>query len=228
MNATRVLPESYLLYRHFDEARYRRATWIVILLGLLVFVACFALFNDLAGILRPGYQPVKHLHFELTLERLAILVRLLVPIAVVLILHEGIHALCLWLFTHERPTFVATFGGGGGIGVRSPSWYLRRNAFLVANMAPVCSMTLAGLLVLPMMSDTGISLLVFCISLNLAGSMSDVASSVYVYLHPPSAYITTDGRIYHDHKPESAARWKGQLRSAMEWVFARLKQSNGA
>ena len=55
------------------------------------------------------------------LERLVILARLLVPIAVVLVLHEGIHALCLWLFTHERPTFVATFGGGGGIGVIATS-----------------------------------------------------------------------------------------------------------
>ena len=227
MNATRVLPESYLLYRHFDETKYRRATWAVILLGLLVFMACFAFFDNLAGIVRPEYQSVEHLHFELTLERLTILARLLMPIAVVLFLHEGIHALCLWLFTHERPTFVATLAGGGGIGVRLPSWYLARNAFLVANLAPVCSITLAGLCLLPIMSHTGISLLVFCTSLNLAGSISDVVSSVYVYLHPPSAYIKTDGRIYHHHKPESVARWKQQLRSVMEWIFARLEQSNG-
>jgi hypothetical protein len=127
MKATRALPESYLLYRHFDDTRYKKATWAAIVLGLLVFVASFAFFNNLAGTLRPEYQPVEHLDFELTLERLTILLRLLVPVAVVLILHEGIHALCLWLFTRERPIFVATFEGVGGIGVRLPSWYLPPN-----------------------------------------------------------------------------------------------------
>ena len=121
MEATRVLPESYLLYRHFDDTKYKKATWVAIVLGLLVFVASFAFFNNLAGTLRPEYQPVEHLDFELTLERLTILLRLLVPVAVVL----------------------------------------------------------------------------------------------------------TDGRIYHHHKPESVARWKQQLRSLMEWVLARLEQSNG-
>jgi hypothetical protein len=228
MNATRFLPESYLLYHHFDETKYKRATWVLVVLGLLVFTASFAFFNNLAGTLHPEYQPVERLHFELTLERLTILLRLLVPIAVVLILHEGIHALCLWLFTHARPTFVATLEGVGGIGVRLPLWYLSRNAFLFANLAPVCSMTLAGLLLLALMPQTSVGLLVFCISINLAGSTSDVVSSIYMFLHPPSAYVTTDGRIYHPHRPESVARWKQLLRSIMEWFFARLEHSNGA
>jgi hypothetical protein len=227
MNATRVLPESFVLYRHFDEAKYRRAAWAVILLGLLAFTVCLDLLNNLAGMVRPEYRPIERLHFKVTLERLVILARLLVPIAVVLVVHEGIHAICLWLFTHERPTFVTTFGNGGGIGVRAPSWYLSRSAFLVANLAPVCLMTLVGLCLLPIVSHTGVSLLVFCLSLNLAGSIADVASSVYVYLHPPSVYITTDGWIYCHHRPESVARWKDQLRSAMEWVLARLEQSDG-
>jgi hypothetical protein len=225
MKATRVLPESYSLYHHFDDTKYEKATWVVIVLGLLVFAACFALFNNLAETLRPEYQPVKQLHFELTLERLTILLRLLAPLAIVLILHEGIHALCLWLFTHERPTFVATLGGVGGIGVRLPSWYLPRNIFLIANLAPVCLMTLAGLLLLLLMPQTGVGLLVFCTSLNLAGSTSDVVSSIYIFLHPPSAYVTTDGRIYHPHRPESVARWKQLSRSVIEWVFARLDTS---
>lgn len=226
MKATRVLPESYSLYHHFDETKYKKARWVVIVLGLLVYVASFALFNSLAERLHPEYQPVERLHIELTFERLIILLRLLVPVAVIAILHEGIHVLCLWLLTRERPTF-ATFEGVGGVGVRLPSWYLSRNAFLVANLAPVCSMTLAGLLLLPIVAHTGISLLVFCIALNLAGSITDVISSIYVYLHPPSAYVKTDGQIYHPQGPESVARWKQRLRSVMEWIFARLEQSNG-
>jgi hypothetical protein len=227
MKATQVLPESYLLYHHFDEAKYRKATWLVSALGLLAFVASFAFLNDLAGALHPEYRPVERLRFELTLERLVIVLRLLMPIAVILILHEGIHALCLWSFTHELPTFVATFRGLVGIGVKLPSWYLPRNVLLVASLAPVCLMTVGGLLLLPVVPSKGIRLWVFCISLNLAGSTSDVASSIYVCLHPPSSYINTDGRIYHPHGPETGPRWKRRLRSAMEWILARLEQLKG-
>jgi hypothetical protein len=223
MKATRVLPESYSLYHHFDVTKYKRATWVVILLGLIVFVASFAFLNNLAGRLHPEYQPVERLHFELTFERLVVLLHLLVPVAVILTLHEGIHALCLWLFTHERPTFVATFEGVGGFGVRLPSWYLSRNVFLIANLAPVCSMTLAGLLLLPMVAPPGIGLLVFSISLNIAGSISDVISSMYVCLHPPCAYIKTDGQIYRPPGPESVAGWKRWLRSGLEWILVRLE-----
>jgi len=227
MKATRVLPESYSLYHHFDVTKYKKATWVVIVLGLLVFVASFTFLNNLARTLRPEYQPVERLHFELTLERLIVVLRLLVPMAVIAIVHEGIHASCLWLFTHERPTFVATFEGVGGIGVRLPSWYFSRNAFLVANLAPVFSMTLAGLLLLPIVAHRGIGLLVFGLSLNLAGSTTDVISSIYVCLLPASVYVTTDGEIHLSQVGDGDPKWKRWLRSGMKWILARLEGANG-
>jgi hypothetical protein len=89
---TKVLPNTYALYRHFDETKYKKAVWVVIPLGGLVFWVSFGFFNSLAGILRPEYQTVERLHFQLSLERLIALFRVLLPVALVLILHECIHA----------------------------------------------------------------------------------------------------------------------------------------
>jgi hypothetical protein len=145
-----------------------------------------------------------------------------IPIVIVIILHEGIHALCLRLFTGEWPIVIASLEGLGGIAVRLPSWYLPRNAFLISNLAPVCTMTPVG--VAPF-TDSAPRIRESPGLLQRSqsrGSLPDLVSPLYVYLHPATAYITTDGRIYHHPRSESVARWKQQLRSLMEGRLARL------
>ena len=221
--AMQVLPPSYSLYRHFDETKYKKVTWVVILVGGLVFWVSFVFFNNLAGVLRPDYQIIERLHFQLNTDRLIALFRVLLPVALVLILHECIHAVILWLYTKERPTFIATFEGIGGIAVRMPSWYLSRNAFLIASLAPVCLITLAAPFLFLLVPHTVINTLVFCVALNFAGSLSDIVSSIYIYTQPATAYITTDGSLFHDQKSTNAPRWKRWIQIIIEWLLAKLK-----
>jgi NAD/NADP transhydrogenase beta subunit len=221
--ATQVLPQSYALYHHFDETKYKKAIWVVILLGGLAFWFSFVFFNNLAGLLRPEYQSVGRLHFQLSIERLIALFRVLLPVALVLILHESIHATLLWLYTKERPKIVTTFEGIGGIAVRMPSWYLSRNAFLIVNLAPVCLMTLATPFLILVVSNTVINTLVFCAALNLAGSLSDIISSAYIYSYPASTYLDTNGSIFHDQELLSVSNRKLWLRSGIEWFLTKLE-----
>jgi hypothetical protein len=221
--ATQVLPSSYALYRHFDETKYKKVTWVIIALGGLVFWISFVVFNNLAGILRPEYQIVERLQFQLSMERLIALFRVLLPVALVLILHEGIHAGLLWLYTKERPKIVATFEGIGGIAVRMPAWYLSRNAFLIINLAPVCLMTLAIPFLILVSPHTAINILVFCAALNFAGSLSDMISSAYIFSHPATTYLDTNGSLFHDQELLSIPSWKRWLRSAIEWFLTKLE-----
>ena len=221
--ATQVLPPSYSLYRHFDETKYKKVTWAVILLGGLVFWVSFIFFNNLAGVLRPDYQIVERLHFQLSVERLIALFRVLLPVALVLVVHEFIHAVILWLYTKERPTFVTTFEGIGGIAVRLPSWYLSRNAFLITDLAPVCLITLAVPIFLLVVPRSAINTLVFCAALNFAGSLSDIVSSVYVYSQPATAYLTTNGHIFHDQESLSVPSWKQWIQFTIEWLLTKLR-----
>jgi len=222
MKATRTLPETYVPYSNFRPSRFKRTLWVIWLFGLLVAAASFAFFSNLSSILRPEFQPMKRLHFEIpTLDRLRTLPTVAVSVAVILIVHEFIHALCLWILTRERPLIVAK---GGGLCVRLPSWYLSRNAFLISNLAPVCLITLAGLLLLPIVPQTSISLLVFCTAMNIAASTADMASSVYILLHPRSVYLDTDGTIYTSRSQGfERAKWRQRLRSSIEWILAKLE-----
>lgn len=224
--AMQVLPQSYVLYRRFDETKYKKAIWVVILLGGLAFWISFVFFNNLTEILRPEYQSVGGFHFQLSVERLIILLRLLPPVALVFILHEGIHVLFLWLYTKERPKIVATFQGIGGIAVRMSSWYLSRNTFLIVNLAPVCLMTLAFPFLLLLIPRAAINILVFCAALNVAGSLSDILSSVYIYLHPAATYLDTNGSFFHNQKLLSVPSWKGWLRSGIEWFLTKLESQH--
>lgn len=221
--ATKLLPRSYILYRHFDETKYKKAGWVVNLLGVLVFWVSFTFVNTLAGILRPDYQSVERFHFQLSPERLIILLRLLRPVAFVLILHEGIHALLLWLYTKEHPLFIATLKGIGGIAVRMPSWYFSRNAFLIVNLAPVCLMTLAVPFLILIVPRNAINMLIFCAALNVAASLSDIVSSIYIYSYPATIYLNTGGDFYSHQEQVNVPTWKRWLRLAIEWFLAKLE-----
>lgn len=221
--ATKVLPNTYLLYRHFDETKYKKAVWLVILLGGLVFWVSFGFFNSLAGILRPEYQTVERLHFQLSLERLIALVRVLLPVALILILHECIHAVLLWLYTKERPIFVVTVKGIGGIAVRLPSWYLSRNAFLIVDLAPVCLITLAVPFFILVMPLAVIGIVVFCAALNLAGSLSDIVSSIYICSFPATVYLNTNGYLYRDQEFLTVSGWRQWLQSTIDRLLAKLE-----
>ena len=221
VKATQTLPHSYVVYDSFRPSKWKRTLWAIWLLGLLVAGGSFTFLGSLASSVRPEFQP-KRLHFEVpTLERLCSISILVVALAALFAVHELIHILCLWGFTGERPVIVT---GGGGLAVRLPSWYLSRNEFLVANLAPVCLITVAGLLLLPLVPQTSISLLVFLTAMNFAGSTPDMASSVYILLHPPSIYLDTEGTIYTDgpQGSESVPKWKQRIRSFIESTLAKL------
>ena len=221
MKATQTLPHSYVVYNSFRPSKWRRALWAIWLLGFLVAGVSFTFFRSLAIFVRPEFQP-KRLHFEVpTLERLYSISILVVALAALFAVHELIHILCLWGLTGERAVIVAK---GGGLHVRLPSWYLSRNEFLVVNLAPVCLITISGLLFLPLVPHTNISLLVFLTAMDFAGSTPDMASSVYILLHPPSIYLDTEGTIYTDgpQGSESVSKWKQDIRSFIESILAKL------
>jgi len=220
--STQVLPEDYELYGDFRPEQFKKAIWAVSLVALVILVASYAFFFRLTSLFRPGFQSIKSLHFEISMERLWSVLTILVLLLVVFMLHELIHALCLWLYTGKRPVIRATLNGGGGFYVRLPAWYIPRNAFLVVNLAPVCLITLVGFLLIFVVEQSSLGLLIFCLAVHLAGTTGDLASSFFIFLQPASVYLTTDGMIYTKGS-EAMAHWKQKFRSALLMVLDLLK-----
>lgn len=182
----------------------------------------------LAELLRPEFQP-SPLRFEgLSPDRLTSILALVLLLIVVFAIHELIHALFLWLFTGHLPILVVA---GGGLAVRLPSWYIPRDQFLVTNLAPLWLMTFAGLLLVNIVPPKQISLLLFLTAMNMAGSIADLVSSAYLFLHPPSTYIETGAMEIYAHgptDPNPVPAWKLRLRSFVENEIARLDPTSGS
>ena len=227
MKATQTLPSTYILYRNFRPSSWRVTHWVTWIFGVALAGLSLGSLRRLAEILRPEFQP-KRLHLEVpTLERLGSILVLILFLAIIFAVHELIHAIFLWFFTGHRPTLVA---GGGGLALRLPSWYIPRDQFLVTNLAPFCLMSLAGLLLLPIVPQNQLSLVVFLTAMNMAGSIADITSSAYLLLHPRSIYVEAgqlgiylDGRI----GPNSVPAWKLRIRSSIEAAIARLDPRSG-
>jgi hypothetical protein len=227
MKATHVIPESYTLFGEFNPVRYKKAPWAAYPLSLLVAVASYFFFNNLVSILRPDFQSftIAHVHFEITIERLLIVLGLAVLILVLFSVHEGIHAFFLWIFTHARPRLVATLKGAGGFGISLPAWYLPRDAFLMTDLAPVVLITFAGMLLLMIVPAAYLRQLVFCIAIHLASSIGDIVSAIFVIFLPATAYMNTDGAVYTraSIEPEEVRGWQQYIRRLMEQILTKLE-----
>lgn len=227
MKATQTLPPTYIPYDNFRPSKWRKTHWVTWIFGIALTWPSYSVLRLIAKVLRPDFQP-HPLHFEVpTLERLGSILVTAFALAIVFAIHEFIHAIFLWLFTGHRPIIIA---GGGNLAVRLPSWYIPRDLFLVTNLAPFCIISLVGLLLLLVVPQRYISLTVFLTAMNMAGSIADITSSAYLFLHPPSIYLETEGTIYFDGLigPDSSLEWKLRIRSLIEAAIAKIDPINGA
>jgi len=100
----------------------------------------------------------------------------------------------------------------------SPGWYYPRNLFIIFALAPlflvspflyVLSYRVPPVCVIPVQD---------CFLFNIVGSIQDAVVAFFAALHPASALITWDGKIYHPWSEAGgkASRWSERLRSFLE------------
>ena len=112
----------------------------------------------------------------------------LVVMVGVILVHEGIHGLFFWLFTHRRPTF----GFKGYYAYASaPGWYIPRNPYLVVSLAPFVLMTLAGVWLMAVVSGGWIPPLLLLISMNAAGAVGDLMVAAWI-IGKPAWFLIQD------------------------------------
>ena len=176
IKATQKLPSTYIPYDKFKPSNWRKTHWVFWVFGIALAWASYSVLRFTAQALRPDFQPPPLGFTGPLLERLGSVLIIILPVAVVLTVHELIHFILLWCFTGHRPTIVA---GNGGFAVQLPNWYIPRDQFLLVNLAPFCIISLVGLLSLLVVPPRYLSLAVFLTAINIAASAADIVSSVY-------------------------------------------------
>lgn len=194
----REVPVGYMRTWRFDINQRREATYLSVW-GVVLMLAAWVGFLELARVLQPAAFP-KGVTFQIgsVMDSLLFIGELLGLFILMIVLHEGLHGLCFWAFTGERPKFAFKVYYASAA---APGWYFPRGQYLVTALAPLVGITLICLAVLAWLPAAlavpAFLLLVF----NTSGAVGDIWVALRLLVRPASTYIKDDGdRIeFYDH-----------------------------
>ncbi len=186
MRATQSLPDGYQKLGTIDISRDQRLLLILNVFGFILMVAAGWLFFRAIFWLRPS-DSIRGL---LALLRIGNLLEWAVLIGAILgltalhvILHEAIHGIFFWLFTHTRPRFA--FRGAYAYAA-APDWFIPRNLFLVTTLAPLVLISLAGLLMIGSLPPGWLLPTWLVVTMNAGGAVGDILVAGWLLIQPKS------------------------------------------
>lgn len=183
MHAVRELPENYRLYTRL-AIEDSRTLLIMNGLGVLLLVLFGTFFFQWTLRLRPQiFADGLTFSFSLLKTLLALGV-----IAVVLVLHEGIHGLGFVLLARVRPTFA--FKGAYAYAA-APGWYLPRGPYLWIGLAPFLLISLAGMAALLIAPLAWLPAIYLAVVFNATGAVGDLWVA-YLLLRAPRTCLACD------------------------------------
>lgn len=189
LRATQVLPESHQEFGNLDLSRNTRVALMLNLAALPLFLVCGWTFIKVGQLLRP--EIVSRFHYlNLSLSPISSFLLFVGVVLGMMVIHEGIHGLFFWIFTHSRPVFglKLLFAYAG-----APGWYIPRNQYIVVGLAPLVLMTAAGFFLIVLMTLPLAQLFLFGITMNASGAVGDLYVSTWVFLRSPAAFIEDTG-----------------------------------
>ena len=211
MKPAKTLPQNYRLAGSIDLEKRKTAIGLN-LIGLALLFVFGWIFLQIATAIRPEFSSSSLIEIAAQSELWLILLGLVA----VLLLHEVVHAFFFWLFTGERPKlgFHALYAFAA-----APDWYLPRGRFLVTGVSPFVLITLAGLLLLPVVSASLVAVLLLALIANAAGSVGDLVVVSWLLFQPSTALIRDSGpkiTLYQaapDYGDLLRPRWLDLMRS---------------
>ncbi len=200
MRPTQLLPPNYVA-RGTIDIHNKRTLLLVSLLGLVLMCLFSVLFTFLLYQMRPvdfNTDPVNHLFGSKNLWVQTIgLLAILIPM---LLLHEALHGLAFWIFTHDRPRFAfKVFYAYASL----PGWYLPRAQYLVSALLPFTVITLLGFLLLGFLPPTWFIPLLLVIVSNAAGSVGDLVVTVWLLTRRHGTLVVDMGDAVTFFEPET-------------------------
>jgi hypothetical protein len=170
MHSTPTLPLYYEQDSTIDLAKDKTLLINLTIASLALFFVFGGIFTILAGVISPALTRSGSIAIDLPTLLLA-LVAISAITVLVMVVHEFIHGLFFWTFTHSKPEY-----GFKGVYAyaAAPDWYIPRNQFLVIGLAPLIILTLLGLVLLRFLPSPGVVMVVFGMTLNAAGAVGDI------------------------------------------------------
>ena len=196
MKPTQTLPGNFELTWTLDLKHNTRLNIILQLVGLgWMFLAGWLLILYLQAI-RPDFTGSLKIGFGGNL--LSMLATLVGVMAVTILLHELVHGLFFWLFSHKHPEF----GIGPGYAFAAmPDWFFPKPQYLVIGLGPLVLLTVAGMAICTFISVAWLPVLLSAMVINAGGAIGDMYVCWMIALDAPGIWIKDTGDGFQLYRP---------------------------
>ena len=190
LKPSQSLPENFREIGRFDLNENRGLAMILNLteLGLLFGVAW--LFLEGLSFLRPEYVSAENILIITGMREFwrGILL-LVVSVALVILMREGLHWLVLWVITKDFPKL--GFHGFAAYAT-APGWYLPRRAYVWQALVPLFGITVLGVIAVVLVPLNLVPGVMLVVSLNVAMTINDLATLYWLMGKPKASLFRED------------------------------------
>jgi hypothetical protein len=186
---TQNLPENYQLAGTIDLSKDRKLFLVLNLAAVILFLVSGWLFIGYLRLIRPEETGGQFQSVTFTLgSSLMGVLWILLGTAAMLIVHEAIHGVFFWLYTHSRPRF--GFRGAYAFAA-APDWFIPRNRYLWIGLSPLVVISLVGLVLLAVVPPSWFGFLLIILVFNASGAIGDIMVVAWL-LRKPSSTLAQD------------------------------------
>ena len=187
MNAsTQMLPDGYV---QSDEINLKKNKRLAILLNIgafIIFIPIFYLLSRFIALVRPD---ITTFSVTITIGKVFSAIGLVV---FVLILHEIIHGLFFWIFSHGRPVFALRplYAYAG-----APTWFFPKRQYAITALGPLIIIGAVGLLLLLLAPINWMPMIALLVALNTGGAIGDVFVFFRLLKCSPTSFANDTGEV---------------------------------
>ena len=184
--STQTLPVGYIRSGQIDLKKNKRLAIILNIGAFIVFIPMFYLLPGFTALVRPE---ITNFSGTITIGNMLGALGLTV---VVLIIHEIIHGLFFWIFSHGRPVFALRplYAYAG-----APTWFFPKRQYAITALGPLVIIGAVGLLLLLLAPISWIPMIAFLVALNTGGAMGDLLVFIRLLKCSPTSFTNDTGDV---------------------------------
>ena len=184
--STQTLPAEYILSGQIDLKKNKRLSILLNIGAFIIFIPMFYLLSGFTALVRPD---ITNFSVTITIGKVFSAIGLVV---LVLIIHEIIHGLFFWIFSHGRPVFALRplYAYAG-----APTWFFPKRQYAITALGPLIIIGAVGLLLLLLAPISWIPMIALLVALNTGGAIGDIFVFIRLLKSSPTSFTNDTGEV---------------------------------
>jgi hypothetical protein len=199
MGATKYLPANYRHKKTLNLSRTRAVLWmnLAAIPLLVLFGWLFSYLINIFNTVNPFHSGILGLFRTFSILELFFCILIII---LMLVLHELVHGIFFWLFTHDKPRFAIKTGYAFAA---APEWYLTRMQYIIVGLSPFMIISIISIILTCYVNASLIPYLLLSATFNAAGSLGDFIVVGWIISQPYTILVKDEGDIFSTYSPNN-------------------------